>query len=98
MKGKQKLVRQASQKFNNPKFKVNFRKCYLGIIYHQNNANYQNDKSKKLLHRDNLGRNQKRETKQSKVMAGGISQPLRNCSLFFASTVLPSGYATLSFN
>ena len=31
-----------------------------GIIYHQNHTNYQIVKSKKLLHKDSLGRKQKK--------------------------------------
>ena len=102
-----------TKKLKTKKFSKNLlvTKCSLGIIYHQNNTNYQIDKSKKLLHRDNLGRNQKRETK--KVKNNGrkfhkgceISQGFRNpreigkCfSLFSASVVLPSGSTALSSN
>ena len=39
---------------------------FLGIIYHQNHTNYQIVKSKKLLQRDSLGRNNKEQQKSTK--------------------------------
>ena len=38
----------------------------LGIIYQQNHTNYQIVKGKKLLHRDSLGRNKKKQQKSPK--------------------------------
>ena len=80
-----------------------FYKVLFGCYIPPNNTNYQIDKSNKLLHRDNLGRKQKRETKSQENRVGNfagckILQPLRNCFLFYASTVLLSGFVALSSN
>ena len=69
------------------------------------NTNYQIEKRNKLLHRDNLGRKQKMRDKKSK-RGQEISQgekfcrgcEIRNCSMFSASAVMPSGSIALSSN
>ena len=66
---KQALVLQASQNFNNKKVQ-NFKNVTSSpisdISSHAAYTNYQINKSKKLLHRDNLGRNKKERQKVKK--------------------------------
>ena len=50
-------------------FQADLQSDVLGILYHKNHTNYQIVKSKKLLHRDSLGRNQQ-EQQTSIRMAG----------------------------